>query len=137
PGGNWSSYPPHKHDEAIAGSESRLEEIYYFETAVSRGCRAPAEADPFSLFSTYSSAAGEITTSATVRTDDIAPVSFGYDGRLAAAPRYDNYFLIAMAVPDEERVWLISEDLAHGWVREEWEDLEFDSRLPYEPSKEK
>jgi 5-deoxy-glucuronate isomerase len=34
-------------------------------------------------------------------------------------------------------VWLISDDPAHGWVRDEWEDLEFDSRLPYETSKEK
>ncbi|MCU4296120.1 5-deoxy-glucuronate isomerase [Brevibacterium permense] len=131
PGGNWSSYPPHKHDEAIPGSESRLEEIYYFETAVSRGSKAPAEADPFSLFSTYSSGAGEITTSATVRTGDIALVPYGYHGPLAAAPGYDNYYLNVMAGPDEERVWLISDDPAHGWVREEWEALEFDSRLPY------
>lgn len=131
PGGNWSSYPPHKHDEAIAGSESRLEEIYYFETAVSRASNAPAEADPFSLFSTYSSDAGEITTSATVRTGDIALVPYGYHGPLAAAPGYDNYYLNVMAGPDDERVWLISDDPAHGWVREEWDDLEFDSRLPY------
>ena len=30
PAGNWSSYPPHKHDEDRPG-ESVLEEIYYFE----------------------------------------------------------------------------------------------------------
>lgn len=131
PGGNWSSYPPHKHDEAIPGSESRLEEIYYFETAVSRGSNAPEAADPFSLFSTYSSDAGEITTSATVRSGDIALVPYGYHGPLAAAPGYDNYYLNVMAGPDAERVWLISDDPAHGWVRDEWEDLEFDSRLPY------
>ena len=29
PASNWSSYPPHKHDEAV-GSETELEEIYYF-----------------------------------------------------------------------------------------------------------
>ena len=33
PGGNWSSYPPHKHDEHRPGEESELEEIYYFEIA--------------------------------------------------------------------------------------------------------
>ena len=33
PGGNWSSYPPHKHDEDIPGVETALEEIYYFEVA--------------------------------------------------------------------------------------------------------
>src|SRR5215218_2305848 len=32
PGGNWSSYPPHKHDESTE-TESELEEIYYFEVA--------------------------------------------------------------------------------------------------------
>ena len=31
PAGNWSSYPPHKHDEEHEGRESELEEIYYFE----------------------------------------------------------------------------------------------------------
>ncbi len=33
PAGNWSSYPPHKHDEDRPG-ESVLEEIYYFELGV-------------------------------------------------------------------------------------------------------
>ena len=31
PAGNWSSYPPHKHDEERPGAETELEEIYYFE----------------------------------------------------------------------------------------------------------
>ena len=30
PAGNWSSYPPHKHDEEREGEETELEEIYYF-----------------------------------------------------------------------------------------------------------
>jgi 3D-(3,5/4)-trihydroxycyclohexane-1,2-dione acylhydrolase (decyclizing) len=33
PGGNWSSYPPHKHDEDRPGVETVLEEIYYYEVA--------------------------------------------------------------------------------------------------------
>src|SRR6478736_6672903 len=36
PAGNWSSYPPHKHDEEVPGAETALEEIYYFEVAASR-----------------------------------------------------------------------------------------------------
>jgi 5-deoxy-glucuronate isomerase len=32
PAGNWSSWPPHKHDEERAGKETALEEIYYVET---------------------------------------------------------------------------------------------------------
>ena len=35
PGGNWSSYPPHKHDEDGPAS-AVLEEIYYFEVAGER-----------------------------------------------------------------------------------------------------
>ncbi|MFD8718858.1 5-deoxy-glucuronate isomerase [Streptomyces sp. NPDC059629] len=31
PGGNWSSFPPHKHDEYRPGAEPALEEIYHFE----------------------------------------------------------------------------------------------------------
>ncbi len=29
PGGNWSSYPPHKHDTSAAPQETKLEETYY------------------------------------------------------------------------------------------------------------
>ena len=36
PGGNWSSYPPHKHDQDRPGEESVLEEIYYFEIGKSK-----------------------------------------------------------------------------------------------------
>ena len=36
PAGNWSSYPPHKHDEERDGVETELEEIYYFEVRPSR-----------------------------------------------------------------------------------------------------
>jgi 5-deoxy-glucuronate isomerase len=42
PGGNWSSYPPHKHDQARPG-EAVLEEIYYFE--VGAGQVGPSAAD--------------------------------------------------------------------------------------------
>ena len=42
PAGNWSSYPPHKHDEEREGIETQLEEIYYFETQAAGGAaRAP------------------------------------------------------------------------------------------------
>ncbi len=134
PADNWSSYPAHKHDENIPGHESRLEEIYYFESAVTRGVEAPGTADPFGLFSTYSSPAGTIDINAQVRTGDVALVPFGYHGPAAAAPGYDLYYLNVMAGPDPERVWNISDDPAHGWVRETWEGQEVDPRLPYTPS---
>ena len=37
PAGNWSSYPPHKHDTHRAGVESQLEEIYYHEVQAADG----------------------------------------------------------------------------------------------------
>jgi 5-deoxy-glucuronate isomerase len=132
PAENWSSYPPHKHDENHPGHESRLEEIYYFESAPSKAGRRPDAADgAFGMFSTYSSPAGEIEINAMVGTGDIALVPYGYHGPAVAAPGYDLYYLNVMAGPDPERAWLISDDPAHAWVRDTWEGQEFDSRLPY------
>lgn len=131
PAENWSSYPPHKHDENLPGHESRLEEIYYFESAPAKGAGAPDDAAAFGMFSTYSSPAGDIDINAMVRTGDIALVPHGYHGPAVAAPGYDLYYLNVMAGPDPERAWLISDDPAHGWVRETWNGQEFDERLPY------
>lgn len=132
PAENWSSFPAHKHDTTIPGVESNLEEIYYFESAVSRGLTAPGDADPFGMFATYSSPGREIDINQLVRTGDIALVPFGYHGPAVAAPGYDLYYLNVMAGPDPERAWLISDDPAHAWVRDTWEGQEFDSRLPYD-----
>ncbi|MDR2996857.1 MAG: 5-deoxy-glucuronate isomerase [Microbacterium sp.] len=132
PAGNWSSYPPHKHDEHVPGHETRLEEIYYFESAPARGSGREDAADgAFGMFSTYSSPAGEIEIDAMVRSGDIALVPFGYHGPAVAAPGYDLYYLNVMAGPDPERAWLISDDPAHAWVRENWPDESMDGRLPY------
>jgi 5-deoxy-glucuronate isomerase len=131
PAENWSSYPPHKHDENLPGAESRLEEIYYFESAVSKGLSAPDAADPFGYLRTYSSEAGDIDVLAEVRTGDVGLVPFGWHGPCVAAPGYDLYYLNVMAGPDPERAWLISDDPAHGWIRQTWEGQDFDPRLPY------
>jgi 5-deoxy-glucuronate isomerase len=128
PAENWSSYPPHKHDEHIPGHESRLEEIYYFESAPMGGGSSDSA---FGMFGTYSSAAGEIATTAMVRTGDIALVPFGYHGPAVAAPGYDLYYLNVMAGPDPDRAWLISDDPAHAWVRDAWNDQALDPRLPF------
>ncbi|MHA7985757.1 5-deoxy-glucuronate isomerase [Rathayibacter sp. CAU 1779] len=129
PSGNWSSHPAHKHDEADAGHESRLEEIYYFESAPRAGADAPPDADAFGTFATYSSPAGEIDTSAMVRTGDIALVPFGYHGPAAAAPEYDLYYLNVMAGPGETREWLISDDPRQSWIRDRWATTPQDPRL--------
>jgi len=135
PAENWSSYPPHKHDEHVPGHESRLEEIYYFETAPVAGADTAADS-AFGMFSTYSSPAGEIDINAMVRTGDIALVPFGYHGPAVAAPGYDLYYLNVMAGPDPEREWLISDDPAHAWVRDTWTGQSIDDRLPYSSDKE-
>ena len=130
PAENWSSYPPHKHDEHVPGHETRLEEIYYFESAPVRGADAAADA-AFGMFSTYSSPAGEIEIDAMVHSGDIALVPYGYHGPAVAAPGYDLYYLNVMAGPDPERAWLISDDPAHAWVRDTWAGLDIDPRLPF------
>jgi len=135
PAENWSSYPPHKHDEHVPEHESRLEEIYYFEAAPVAGSDAADDA-AFGMFSTYSSPAGEIDINAMVRTGDIALVPYGYHGPAVAAPGYDLYYLNVMAGPDPERAWLISDDPAHAWVRDTWNGQAIDPRLPYTTQKE-
>ena len=92
PAGNWSSYPPHKHDERVPGRESQLEEIYYFE---SQG------------FGTFFS--DDIATR--VRTGDIALVPSGYHGPAGAPPGYELYYLNVMAGPGPEREWLITPEV--------------------------
>jgi len=132
PAGNWSSYPPHKHDTHRPGEESNLEEIYYYESAVARGVDAPEQADPFALHRTYASDDRPIDEFRQVRTGDIALVPYGWHGPAVAAPGYDMYYLNVMAGPDPERVWNITDDPAHGWVRGVWESEQLDPRLPYE-----
>ena len=134
PAENWSSYPPHKHDESVEGVESRLEEIYYFEAARARGQHQGSDDAAFGMFSTYSSPAGVIDINAMVRTGDIALVPYGYHGPAVAAPGYDLYYLNVMAGPDAERAWRITDDPAHGWVRGTWDGLDIDPRLPYVPA---
>lgn len=136
PAENWSSYPPHKHDERVPHHESQLEEIYYFEAARTKSAPAGGEDDAFGIFSTYSSPAGQIEVNAMVRTGDVALVPFGYHGPAVAAPGYDLYYLNVMAGPDPERQWLISDDPAHAWVRDTWTGQDIDSRLPYSDDEE-
>jgi 5-deoxy-glucuronate isomerase len=132
PAENWSSYPPHKHDEHVPGHESRLEEIYYFEAAPAKDSgNAAVPNAAFGMFAVYSSPAGDIDINALVHTGDIALVPYGYHGPAVAAPGYDLYYLNVMAGPDPERAWLISDDPAHAWVRDTWNGQDVDARLPF------
>ncbi|QRZ61475.1 5-deoxy-glucuronate isomerase [Rothia sp. ZJ932] len=130
PGGNWSSYPPHKHDEEREGEETALEEIYYFETRATPG--APAEAkDAIGYQRVYASDARPIDVNEEVRTGDVVLVPYGWHGPAMAAPGYDLYYLNVMAGPGPVREWLISDDPHHGWVRQVWEGQQIDPRLPF------
>ncbi len=133
PAGNWSSYPPHKHDEERPGVETELEEIYYFETQVegaAAGAPVPAGADPVGYQRVYGTDERPIDVLAEVRTGDVVLVPHGWHGPAMAAPGYDLYYLNVMAGPGETRAWLICDDPAHGWVRETWADQPTDPRLP-------
>jgi 5-deoxy-glucuronate isomerase len=117
PGGNWSSYPPHKHDEDRA-DESELEEIYYFE--VSNGGVA---------YQRVYGSARPIDVCAEVRSGDAVLVPHGWHGPSMAAPGYDLYYLNVMAGPGE-RVWRFRDDPAHAWIRGTWATQPLDARLP-------
>ncbi|WP_051426242.1 5-deoxy-glucuronate isomerase [Jiangella gansuensis] len=121
PAGNWSSYPPHKHDEDRPGEESELEEIYYFEVSDERG---------FGYHRVYGTDDRPIDVLAEVRTGDVVLVPHGWHGPSVAAPGYHLYYLNVMAGPGATREWLISDDPAHAWVRDEWAEQAPDPRLP-------
>ncbi|MFE3742992.1 5-deoxy-glucuronate isomerase [Streptomyces sp. NPDC059134] len=130
PGGNWSSYPPHKHDEARRDAEgnpveSELEEIYYFEIA-------PGPAGPGLAYQrVYGTAERPLDVLAEVRDGDTVLIPHGWHGPSIAAPGYDLYYLNVMAGPGQDRAWLICDDPAHGWVRATWGDRPTDPRLPF------
>jgi 5-deoxy-glucuronate isomerase len=96
PGGNWSSYPPHKHD-VESERESQLEEIYYFEVAGGGPAfqRAYASAED-----------APIDACAEVRTGEAVLIPHGDHGPSMAAPGYDLYYLNVMR-PERARLALL------------------------------
>ena len=129
PAGNWSSYPPHKHDEEVPGQETPLEEIYYFELRTQAD--GPVDAEPFGYQRVYGTAERPIEVLEEVRSGDVVLVPHGWHGPAIAPPGYDMYYLNVMAGPGGQRAWLISDDPAHAWVRGTWADQEVDPRLPF------
>ena len=119
PGGNWSSYPPHKHDEERDG-ELPLEEIYYFEVA----------GGGMAYQRVYGTPDRPIDVLTEVRSGDVVLIPHGWHGPSMAAPGYDLYYLNVMAGPAAKRAWLISDDPAHAWVRATWRGQPVDPRLP-------
>jgi 5-deoxy-glucuronate isomerase len=124
PGGNWSSYPGHKHDENTE-HESALEEIYYFEIA-----DGPDGSKGFGYHRVYGTPARPIEVLEEVRTGDVVLVPHGYHGPSVAAPGYHMYYLNVMAGPGAERAWNIVDDPEHTWIRGTWAGQNIDPRLP-------
>jgi 5-deoxy-glucuronate isomerase len=108
PSGNWSSYPPHKHDTDRPPGEVKLEEIYYyrFENAawsvrssgdakgkVSRRGAAGAEADAYGFQRLYDKRRDETLT---VRHGDVVLIRHGYHP-FVAAYGYNAYYLNVLA----------------------------------------
>ncbi|MEH6378289.1 5-deoxy-glucuronate isomerase [Streptomyces sp. KLMMK] len=128
PGGNWSSYPPHKHDEHHPGEESELEEIYYFEIA-----DGPSGTPGLGYQRVSPSRDGGTDVLAEVRTGDVVLIPDGWHGPSMAAPGHDMYYLNVMAGPGAERAWLIRDHPDHAWIRTTWPGLPVDPRLPLHP----
>ncbi|MCM2392110.1 5-deoxy-glucuronate isomerase [Streptomyces albipurpureus] len=123
PGGNWSSYPPHKHDEHRPGAESELEEIYYFE--IDQGGSGFHQVSP--------SRPGGTELIAEVRSGDAVLIPDGWHGPSIAAPGRTMYYLNVMAGPGA-REWLIQDHPEHGWIRDTWPNQPRDTRLPLYPA---
>ena len=87
--GNWSSWPPHRHDTERPGW-SRLEEIYSPQTR-STDARGT---DPIGYQRVYGAADRPIDVLAEVRTDDVVLVPHGWHGPAIAAPDADLYYLM-------------------------------------------
>ena len=115
PGGNWSSYPPHKHDTHNPPKEVDQDEIYYYRTARPEG---------FAFQYLYSD---KDVNGRTVRArdGDVVLVHSGYHA-VVAGPGYDVYYLNFIA--GTSRTLAMTEDPNHTWIRSSWNGT--DPRLP-------
>lgn len=128
PSGNWSSYPPHKHDvhkTDAAGTllEADLEEVYYYRID-------PPEGFAFqriytALESPLHRAGFPIDAVLTVRDNDLVLVPEGYHP-VVSAPGYTTYYLNVLAGSAQSLA--NSDDPRYTWVKENYRSR--DPRLP-------
>ena len=126
PGGNWSSWPPHRHD-GIGDCMTTNEEIYYFRM----GRQDSPHGDPVGagLFRVYT-VDGSVDETVSVHDGDSYLVPEGYHGPTVAPPEYPMYFLNVLAGPAADRSMAFCDDPSHHWIRESWADQSPDPRLP-------
>ncbi len=103
PAGNWSSYPPHKHDTDNLPTESNLEETYYHRLNPSQG---------FAFQRVYTDDRSLDETMA-FEDGDVVMVPKGYHP-VGAPHGYDLYYLNVMAGPIRE--WHFKNDPDHDWI---------------------
>ena len=115
PSGNWSSYPPHKHDVHNPPDEVDLEEIYYYKVN---------HPDGYAIQKVYTPDR-RIDQTLTVRDGEIVLIPEGYHP-VVAAHGYNVYYLNALA--GSARSMAASDDPAYAWVRETWKEK--DARVP-------
>lgn len=115
PAGNWSSYPPHKHDVHNPPGEVDLEEIYYYRVSDPKG---------YAIQKVYT-ADRRLDETITVRDGELVLVPEGYHP-VVAAHGYDVYYLNSLA--GSARSMAASDDPDYAWVRAAWTEL--DPRLP-------
>ena len=127
PGGNWSSWPPHRHD-GIGECTVANEEIYYFR--IGREERPHGDASGQGLFHVYT-VDGSVDETVTLHDGDVYLVPEGYHGPTVAPPEYPMYFLNVLAGPGEDRTMAFCDDPEHHWIRDSWSDQAPDPRLPW------
>jgi 5-deoxy-glucuronate isomerase len=115
PGGNWSSYPPHKHDVHNPPEEVDLEEIYYYRIDRPEG---------YAIQRVYSYD-GKLDETLTVRDGELVLIPEGYHP-VVAAHGYNIYYLNVLA--GSARSMAAADDPDYAWVRESWTFQ--DDRLP-------
>lgn len=115
PSGNWSSYPPHKHDVHNPPDEVDLDEIYYYRINQPSGY----------AYQRLYTADGKRDMTLTVINGDAVLVRDGYHP-VVAGHGYDVYYLNCLA--GSARSLANTEDPQHTWVRAAWGTM--DSRLP-------
>jgi 5-deoxy-glucuronate isomerase len=128
PGGNWSSYPPHKHDIHRTGAdgtivEADLEEVYYYKIDRPAGFalqRVYTEAE-----SPLAQAGAPFDAALVVHNDDAVLVPEGHHP-VSSPPGYTTYYLNVLAGSAQSLA--NKEDPAHVWVKETYQGL--DARVP-------
>ncbi|HEY5848743.1 MAG TPA: 5-deoxy-glucuronate isomerase [Microlunatus sp.] len=122
PGGNWSSYPPHKHEQDTDG-ESELEETYYYRL------RDPENG--WALQRVYSPDR-DFELSQPVRDGDLLLIPWGYHTTVAAHGQ-DLYYLNVLAGPAPKRTLQAFQDPCLKSAQEHWPQAGLDPRLPLIP----